>query len=94
MILRQHASDSSGDPSAVIGKAKNLIEATAKAVLVELGQPYKRNAKFDVRVKEAMKAVGIGAESAAGYAQVLQEVTDRLTELTIALRNLRNQSED
>ncbi|MGF0320687.1 abortive infection family protein [Nocardia fluminea] len=92
--LTRIESSLSSDPSAVIGKAKNLIEATAKAVLVELGQPYKKNASFDARVKEAMKAVGIGAETAAGYGQALADVADRLTELTIALRNLRNQIGD
>ncbi|MEV0688205.1 abortive infection family protein [Nocardia sp. NPDC050378] len=91
--LQRMESSLSSDPSAVIGKSKNLIEATAKAVLAELGQPY-RNANFITQAKGAMKALGIDPETTTGYEHELAIVAASLTELTTALRNLRNQAGD
>ncbi|MGW5456230.1 abortive infection family protein [Nocardia sp. NPDC003979] len=91
--LQRMESSLSSDPSAVIGKSKNLIEATAKAVLVELGQPY-TNDNFAKQVKGAMKALGIDPATTIGYEHELATVVTSLTELTTALRNLRNQAGD
>ena len=47
------------DPSLAIGKAKNLIEATAKAVLAQKGQPVATNLNVPTLVKGAMEALGV-----------------------------------
>jgi hypothetical protein len=40
------------DPSAAIGKAKNLIEATAKAVLLDVGKPIPDRLRWEIHVPD------------------------------------------
>ncbi|WP_216914115.1 abortive infection family protein [Nocardia noduli] len=80
-----------GDPGAAIGKAKNLIEATAKAVLTEHGVPFDPTIDFNSVVNTSMKVLRIDAASLTGYER---EAMQRLTGLAFALRNLRNEAGD
>ncbi len=83
------------DPGGAIGKAKNLIEATAKAVLDELGESYEDKDEVNKLVHAAMQALGIDRSSVAAAHDVdLANVMQRLNGLTIALSDLRNHAGD
>jgi hypothetical protein len=47
------------DPAQVIGSAKELIESTAKVVLIELGLPADDKADVPALVKDAQTALGL-----------------------------------
>ncbi|MFI6047218.1 hypothetical protein ACIA8C_36755 [Nocardia sp. NPDC051321] len=62
------------DPGAAIGKAKNLIEATAKAILTDLNQPRDLNSDLPGLVTQAMMALGIDSQAVADHDRALARV--------------------
>lgn len=78
------------DPSGVIGKAKNLIEATAKAVLTALGQPVSDRAKVPQLAAQTLKALGLDRRIAAGHDQLMAQVLGQLNGLAGSVDTLRN----
>ncbi|MFC0438012.1 abortive infection family protein [Kutzneria buriramensis] len=82
------------DPGAAIGKAKNLVEATAKAVLIELGKPYNDKDDVNDHVRDAMVALGIDRKSVAAHDVDMANVMGRLNSLTITLSDLHNHAGD
>ncbi|WP_077007050.1 abortive infection family protein [Saccharothrix sp. ALI-22-I] len=75
------------DPGAAIGKAKNLVEATAKAVLVMCGQPVIGHS-MDKLVNNAMRALGLPAQPTGKSAEA--EVARLLKQLAGSVTELRN----
>jgi hypothetical protein len=53
------------DPALTVGSAKELIESTAKAVLLVRGRPVDEKAALPVLVKEAQQALGLHPSSAS-----------------------------
>lgn len=82
------------DPATAIGKAKNLIEATAKAVLVELDHPYNEKDDINKHVYAAMLALGIIYKAMAGHDAEVAKIMQRLNGLTVDIANLRNRTGD
>lgn len=58
-LERLRRAASAGDPPAVIGSAKELVESTAKVVLAELGKPFDDTWKFPKLIGEAQSALGL-----------------------------------
>ncbi|MFF0366413.1 abortive infection family protein [Micromonospora sp. NPDC005087] len=83
------------DTGAQIGRAKNLIEATAKAVLTLTGETVNDNDDVPVLVAKASQALGVHVTQAAGpqLAQV-KRVLGRLHPLTHDVAELRNRAGD
>jgi hypothetical protein len=79
------------DPGAAIGRSKNLIEATAKAVLLQCGQPVTDKDKFDALVSRAAIAVQLHAKQAPEQTRRLLE---RLSGITKDLGEMRNRVGD
>jgi hypothetical protein len=77
------------DPSAVIGKAKNLIEATAKAVLLDLGKPIPDTSKVPQLAAAAMETLGLGRR-AAGHDRHVASILGWLHSVTNGVAALRN----
>jgi hypothetical protein len=82
------------DPGTAIGKAKNLIEATAKAVLTDVGHPYSEKDDINKHVHASMQALGIDYKTMVGHDAEIAKVMQRLNGLTIELANLRNRAGD
>ncbi|MFJ6623157.1 hypothetical protein ACIQOW_37000 [Kitasatospora sp. NPDC091335] len=59
--LQRISRDLATDPAGAIGSAKQLIEATAKTVLLERGLTVDENAKIPALVKQAQKALALDA---------------------------------
>jgi len=76
------------DPGTAIGKAKNLIEATAKAVLLDLGKPVSDASKVPQLAAQAMEALGVDRR-AAGHDQKVALILG-LHGLTNGIAALRN----
>ncbi len=82
------------DPAGAIGASKQLIEATAKYVLTELGVPLGKNPDLPDLVKSAQQALhlhpstvnGIGPDGAGGLRKILGSVST----IAIGLAELRN----
>jgi hypothetical protein len=73
------------DPSAAIGKAKNLVEATAKAVLLEHGEAVISH-NMDKLVNKAMRVLDLepnphGKSTEAEVARLLKQLSSAVTEL-------------
>ncbi|PPJ36333.1 hypothetical protein C5E45_19965 [Nocardia nova] len=82
------------DPSAAIGKAKNVVEATAKAVLSDLGQPYSSSGDVPGLVSTAMKALDIDNDSVAEHDRALAKLMTQLSGLAQLLAIYRNKAGD
>jgi hypothetical protein len=83
------------DPSVAIGKAKNLVEATAKAVLTELKEPV--DEKVDVRplASAAARALGLIPDSApAPQDREAAKIVSRTLGIAEEITNLRNSAGD
>jgi len=80
------------DPAAVVGAAKDLVEATAKTVLVELGSPA--NAKTDIGplAKEVQERLGLraGGADSPDSSDAVKKVLGSLTGIVIGITELRN----
>lgn len=81
------------DPGAAIGKAKNLVEATAKAVLAARGRPHARANVPDL-VDRAMKELGLDVASATGHEQTVAELMVLLEQVALKVNRLRNKAGD
>ena len=79
------------DPSAAIGKSKNLIEATAKAVLTELGQPVPNNESPAHLAALALKALGLDRQTRrkSDY-PIMGKILGQLNGIASSVADLRN----
>ncbi|MFI5950405.1 abortive infection family protein [Micromonospora chalcea] len=78
------------DPSVAVGKAENLIEATAKAVLVATNRQWDANQQFPGLARAAMEALGVDRRTTEGHDQdaaVLMGQLHALTDRVAAMRN-------
>ncbi|GAA1738409.1 abortive infection family protein [Nonomuraea bangladeshensis] len=83
------------DPSLAIGKAKNLIEATAKAVLAQKGQPVGTNLNVPTLVKGAMEVLGVHPEQVdATKSPLVRDILADLRDLALKIGTLRNKVGD
>lgn len=83
------------DPSLAIGKAKNLIEATAKAVLAQKGQPVATNVNVPTLVKGAMEALGVHPDQAdAAKSPLIRDILTDLRDIALKIGTLRNKVGD
>ena len=82
------------DPPAAVSAAKALLEATVKAVLVELGEPVVELADLPALVKRANRALGLDrrdiAPTAAG-ADIVNRLLANLADIPVGLGRLRNE---
>ncbi len=81
------------DPGAAIGKAKNLVEATAKTVLAACGQPY-ASANVPMLIATAMAELGLDASMVGGHDRVLGDLMDLLAQVALKVNELRNKAGD
>lgn len=83
------------DTGALIGRAKNLIEATAKAVLALRGQPVDDADDVPALVAKASQALGVHVTQAAGPQLAnVKKVLGRLHALTQDVAEMRNRVGD
>ncbi|GIH61073.1 abortive infection family protein [Microbispora siamensis] len=83
------------DPSLAIGKAKNLIEATAKAVLLQRGRPVHGSPNVPTLVNDAMTALGVHPDQAdATGSPVVREMLAGLRDVALKVGTLRNKLGD
>ena len=83
------------DTGALIGRAKNLIEATAKAVLALRGEPVSDKDEVPALVAKASQALGVHVTQAAGpQLEQVKRVLGRLHPLTQDVAELRNRAGD
>ncbi|MDU0294417.1 abortive infection family protein [Saccharothrix longispora] len=82
------------DPSAAIGKSKNMIEATAKAVLVACGKPIEENYKKSMvkLANAAVEALGLNPNPHGDSAEA--EVDRLLKQMASSVTVLRNKIGD
>jgi len=82
------------DPPAAVSAAKALVEATVKAVLVELGEPVKETADIPALVKQANKALRLdprGVAPTATGADIVPRLLANVADVPIGLAQLRNE---
>ncbi|SCL45761.1 Abortive infection C-terminus [Micromonospora eburnea] len=83
------------DTGALIGRAKNLIEATAKAVLALRGEPVSDKDEVPALVAKASQALGVHVTQAAGpQLDQVKRILSRLHPLTQNVAELRNKVGD
>lgn len=82
------------DPAGAIGAAKQLVEATAKVVLVERGIPFDKDAKLPHLVKKSQEALRLHASqitTGPDSAEPLKKILGGVSAIAIGLGELRNQ---
>ena len=81
------------DPPLAIGTAKELVESTAKTVLLQLGRPRKRQGRHAALVRQAQEALMLlptsGIDGPDGT-QALGRILGGLMNITNGLAELRN----
>ncbi|GLW98764.1 abortive infection family protein [Microtetraspora sp. NBRC 16547] len=83
------------DPSLAIGKAKNLIEATAKAVLAQQGQPVGNNLNIPTLVRKTMEALGVHPDQVdAATSPIVRAILSDLQDIALRIGTLRNKAGD
>lgn len=82
-----------GDSLATIGAGKNLVEATAKAVLAELGHPSDKDADVKQLVGRVNEALSLDA-SGPDLPRSLREILGSAAKLAGTLTELRNATDD
>ncbi|MEV4242125.1 abortive infection family protein [Streptosporangium canum] len=83
------------DPSLAIGKAKNLIEATAKAVLAQKGQLVRTNLNVPALVKGAMEVLGVHPDQVdAVKSPLVRGIMGDLRDIALKIGTLRNKVGD
>jgi Abortive infection C-terminus len=80
------------DPSVAIGRAKNLVEATAKATLIRHGMPVDNNTSVHALAIQAMDVLGAHPRDAAD--EPSRRILGRLSATVQDLAELRNQAGD
>lgn len=78
------------DPGAAIGRAKNLVEATAKAVLHARGQAVDEGDKLPALAAKAMRELGVHPQDASGERDQVRRMLGRLQALVQDIAELRN----
>ncbi len=83
----------SGDPSLLLGTAKELLETVARYTLEEMGQPARANANFDELLHMARERLWllpqqVSADDAAG--KIEREVYEGLWKVAKSVNGLRN----
>jgi len=83
------------DPAQAIGSAKELVEATAKTVLLELGEPFDdKTAKLPALIDQAQRALQVHPQSVApgpDSSNAVKRILGGLTSIAIGLGELRNE---
>lgn len=82
------------DPAAAIGRAKNLVEATAKAVLASRGKPASGAESLQGLASQALEELGIHPKQATGEREQVRRILGRLQGLVGDLTELRNEVGD
>ncbi|WDZ84035.1 abortive infection family protein [Micromonospora cathayae] len=82
------------DPSVAVGKAKNLIEATAKAVLVATNRQWDANQQVPGLARAAMEALGVDRRTTEGHDQDAAVLMGQLHALTNGVAAMRNKIGD
>ncbi|GAB3147339.1 hypothetical protein GCM10027290_30470 [Micromonospora sonneratiae] len=80
------------DPSVAVGRAKNLVEATAKAILSRHGMPVDNRASVHALAIQAMDVLGAHPRDAAN--EPSRRMLGRLSAAVQDLAELRNQAGD
>jgi hypothetical protein len=95
--IREHLSRLQGsahnDPPLAIGTAKELVESTAKTVLMERGQPVDDRANLPALVSQAERALGVHPTSmhpGPDGIKAVKSILGGLTSITTGLGELRN----
>lgn len=78
------------DPGAAIGRAKNLMEATAKAVLHARGRPVGEGDKLPGLAAKAMRELRVHPQDASGDREQVRRMLGRLQGLVQDIAELRN----
>lgn len=81
------------DPAQAIGSAKELIESTAKIVLVERNQSIDENAAVPVLVKSAQQALGLhgsGQQAGPDGTAAVKKILGSVSGVAVGVAELRN----
>lgn len=81
------------DPALVIGSAKELVESTAKAVLIECGQPVSDKDDLPALVSQSQRALGLhpgASQGPDGTEAVVKRILGGMSTITTGLAELRN----
>ncbi|MET9225645.1 abortive infection family protein [Lentzea sp. NPDC003310] len=79
-----------GDPGAAISRAKNLIEAVAKRVIIDSGGTVNTDRAISALTTQATEVLGIDRKSAAGYHKDFAILMEKLHGCVIAIGDIRN----
>lgn len=85
--------DLATDPAGAIGSAKQLIEATAKTVLLERGLAVDENAKVPALVEQAQKALSLDASFTTpgpDGTDAVKKILDGVAAIAVGVAELRN----
>lgn len=91
--LRRMESSADDDPALAISQSKALVEATAKLVLRELGEPFDEKADVPELAKAAQKALALHPDTIAPTAKgadISRKILGGLTAIAVGLAELRN----
>jgi hypothetical protein len=81
------------DPALAVGSAKELIESTAKVVLIELGLPVNPKADLPSLVRDAHQALGLHPSSATtgpDASDAVKKILGSVSGIAIGVAELRN----
>ena len=80
------------DPALAIGSAKELVESTAKAVLIERGQPINESDDLPALVSKSQRAIGLHPNQSAGPdgGDAIRKILGAVMTITVGLGELRN----
>jgi hypothetical protein len=97
-VLREHLArlerGMEGDPAAVIGSSKDLIESVCKLVLQRLNVPYEDSIKVPALVKTTLKSLKLHPESLAPTApagEAVKRILSALSSMAVGVAELRNE---
>lgn len=82
------------DPGAAIGSAKNLVEATAKAVLAYRGAEWGETEKLPALAAKAMQELDVHPKTAGAERAPVRRLLGRLQGIVQDLADLRNDAGD
>jgi hypothetical protein len=82
------------DPSAAVGRAKNLVEATAKAVLAYRGLTVGSDEQMPALAAKAMEELGVHPKQASTEREQVRRLLGRLQGMVQDLAELRNEVGD
>lgn len=82
------------DPAVAIGRAKNLVEATAKAVLTNRGAVVQKGDSIQALAAQAMKELNVHPKVVSTEREDVRRMLGRLQGIVQDLGNLRNEVGD